>query len=78
MPDKHEEGGIPPLHLTMIYIVSALTALAMLGYFFAPAGKSEFYNTMAFGGLTFLCGKFSNGFGKPVLPRKRKETDNNE
>lgn len=66
---RYKGTPVPPLHLVLIYVCAGLLVLSGIAYFFAPADKSAAFLAVMTALVGFLTGKFSNGFGKPILPR---------
>ena len=65
---RYRGTPVPPLHLVLIYVCSALLVLAGVAYYFAPADKAIAYLGLMLTLVGFLTGKMSNGFGKPMVP----------
>lgn len=65
---RYRGTPVPPLHLVLIYVAGMLVILAGAAYFYAPAGKAETFAGIMLTLVGFLTGKFSNGFGKPMIP----------
>jgi hypothetical protein len=59
---------VPNLHFWMIIIIAVLVALCLVIYPFVPSGKETLYVTTSAALVGFLTGKFSNGFGRSMVP----------
>lgn len=71
MPKRRRYRGtpVPPLHLVLIYVCAGILVLSGIAYYYAPAEKSAAFLAVMTALVGFLTGKFSNGFGKPFIPR---------
>jgi hypothetical protein len=67
-PRRRSAAAVPNLHFVMILAALIVTVLGGVGYLVAAAEKASFFQIMSFSALTFLFGKLSNSFGKPVIP----------
>ena len=65
---RYRGTPVPPLHLVLIYVCSGILVLSGIAYYFAPADKSAAFLAVMTALVGFLTGKFSNGFGKPMIP----------
>lgn len=74
---RYRGTPVPPLHAVLIYVTGLMIILSGIAYYFAPPDKSGAFQLMMASGFTFLCGKFSNGFGKPMVPAQF-DTDGDE
>lgn len=50
------------LHILMIYVSGLIAVTAMIMYAFVPDGRSDLFRDIAFMGVAFLFGKFTNNF----------------
>jgi hypothetical protein len=54
--------------MVLIYTAGLLVIFLGAAYFYAPPGKAETFASWVAVFIGFLTGKFSNSFGKPMVP----------
>lgn len=59
-------GEVPLLHLLMVLVPAGIALLCLVLLPFYPKDEQVFLQTTITGCLTFIFGKFTNGFGKPM------------